>query len=110
MMVRLLMFLLCLCGAISAQAAYPDKPIKIVVGFAAETENLIANARGKLLRKGCDLIVANDVSEGSNVFGGEKNQVNIVTQHTVESWPKQDKPLVAVKLIDRIVSEMSKSR
>ena len=82
----------------------------IVVGFAAETEHLIDNARSKLLRKGCDLIVANDVSEGSNVFGGEKNQVNIVTQHTVESWPKQDKLLVAVKLIDRIVAEMGKSR
>lgn len=87
-----------------------EKRPTIVVGFAAETENLIDNARRKLLRKGCDFIVANDVSEGSNVFGGDKNQVNIVTQHTVESWPKQDKPLVAVKLIDRIVAEMDKFR
>ena len=77
---------------------------KVVVGFAAETENVVANARAKLARKGCDLIVANDVSEGTGTFGGALNQVHLVTSSGVESWPRMSKTDVAQQIIARIVA------
>ena len=76
----------------------------LIVGFAAETKRLIENARDKLRRKGCDLIVANDVAEGSGVFGGSANTVHLVTEQTVESWPKMSKQEVAVRLIARLTT------
>ncbi|PKU23360.1 bifunctional phosphopantothenoylcysteine decarboxylase/phosphopantothenate--cysteine ligase CoaBC [Telmatospirillum siberiense] len=75
----------------------PNRP-KLVVGFAAETENLIAHAKAKLARKGCDLIVANDVSQGSGTFGGDDNQVHLVGPHGVEDWPALSKLAVARRL------------
>ena len=63
-----------------------SKRPKLVVGFAAETENLVDNAREKLKKKGCDLIVANDVSKERGVFGGEQNTVQLVSASGVESW------------------------
>ncbi|MCW7544831.1 bifunctional phosphopantothenoylcysteine decarboxylase/phosphopantothenate--cysteine ligase CoaBC [Aurantimonas litoralis] len=75
----------------------PDRP-KLVVGFAAETDDLLANARGKLSRKGADAIVANDVSAGTGVMGGSANTVHIVTADGVEEWPKMDKTEVARRL------------
>jgi len=75
----------------------PDRP-KLVVGFAAETDDLLANARGKLARKGADAIVANDVSAGTGVMGGSANTVHIVTAAGVEEWPKMDKTEVARRL------------
>jgi phosphopantothenoylcysteine decarboxylase / phosphopantothenate---cysteine ligase len=74
----------------------------IVVGFAAETENVIANARAKLTKKNCDLVVANDVGEGSNVFGGNKNRVHLISSDNVDSWPSMDKTEVAARLIAQI--------
>jgi phosphopantothenoylcysteine decarboxylase / phosphopantothenate---cysteine ligase len=74
----------------------------LVVGFAAETEHIIKNARAKLDRKGCDWIVANDVSPAAGVMGGDRNSVHLVTRDGVESWPNQDKQTVADKLIARI--------
>jgi phosphopantothenoylcysteine decarboxylase / phosphopantothenate---cysteine ligase len=75
----------------------------LVVGFAAETQDVVALARAKLARKGCDLIVANDVSMGSGVaggvMGGARNAVHIVTKAGVESWPEMDKDAVAQALI-----------
>ena len=62
---------------------------RLVIGFAAETENLIANAKAKLHRKGCDWILANDVSADSGVMGGERNAVHLVSADGVESWPEQ---------------------
>ena len=58
-----------------------------MIGFAAETEDVAANARAKLERKGCDLIVANSVAEGTSTFGGETNEVQLIDREGVESWP-----------------------
>jgi phosphopantothenoylcysteine decarboxylase / phosphopantothenate---cysteine ligase len=74
----------------------------LVIGFAAETEDVIENARAKLDRKGCDWIVANDVSPGTGVMGGDRNSVHLVTRAGVESWPREDKQIVADKLTARI--------
>ena len=73
----------------------------LVVGFAAETERVVEHARAKLARKGCDLIVANDVSPGTGTLGGERNTVHLVTQDGVETWPTLDKDEVARRLIAR---------
>lgn len=78
----------------------PQRPA-LVVGFAAETENLIANARAKLSRKGCDWIVANDVSD--DVFGAEGNAVTLIDRSGREdAWPRQSKAAVARALAARI--------
>jgi phosphopantothenoylcysteine decarboxylase/phosphopantothenate--cysteine ligase len=75
---------------------------KLVVGFAAETENVIAHAQEKLAKKGCDLIVANDVSEEKGVFGGDANTVHLVSKSGVESWPKFSKAEVATRLMQKL--------
>lgn len=67
----------------------------LVVGFAAETENLIENAKAKLAKKGCDWVVANLISEDNPAFGADKNQVYLVTSDTVEPWPKATKESIA---------------
>ena len=72
---------------------------RLVVGFAAETENTLANAAAKLARKGCDLIVANDVSPESGVMGGECNSVHLVSRAGAESWPQMAKSAVAQRLM-----------
>jgi phosphopantothenoylcysteine decarboxylase/phosphopantothenate--cysteine ligase len=79
---------------------------RLVIGFAAETENVIANAKAKLARKGCDWIVANDVSPASGVMGGDSNSVHLVTAGGVESWPPQSKDDVARALIARIATAL----
>jgi phosphopantothenoylcysteine decarboxylase/phosphopantothenate--cysteine ligase len=77
----------------------PKRP-RVVVGFAAETENVLANAKAKLARKGCDWIVANDVS--GDVMGGEANTVHIVTADGVERWERMAKGDVAERLAERV--------
>lgn len=79
---------------------------RLVVGFAAETENLIANAQAKLARKGCDWICANDVSPAGGVFGGDRNTVHLVTRDGVESWPAMEKDDVATALVARIATAL----
>ncbi len=79
---------------------------KLVVGFAAETEKLLEHARVKLKKKGCDWIVANDVSDQSGVLGGEANQIHLVTEKGVESWPLQTKEAVAGELVKRIADAL----
>jgi len=79
---------------------------ELVIGFAAETENLIENAKSKLARKGCDWIVANDVSPEGGVFGGDRNTVHIVTREGVESWPAMGKDEVATALVTRIAQAL----
>ena len=78
----------------------------LVVGFAAETEHLIENARTKLARKGCDWIVANDVSPATGVMGGDRNTVHLLTRHgddvEVDSWPVMTKEQVATELIAHV--------
>ena len=74
----------------------------LVIGFAAETEHIIENARVKLDRKGCDWIVANDVSPATGIMGGDRTRVHLVTRGSVESWPEDDKQTVAGNLVARI--------
>ena len=82
-----------------------DRP-PLVIGFAAETEHLLDNARAKLARKGCDWIVANDVSPATGVMGGDRNTVHLLTKSAdavdVESWPVMTKDEVASALVARI--------
>jgi phosphopantothenoylcysteine decarboxylase/phosphopantothenate--cysteine ligase len=92
---------------LSTIAHRKEKRPALVVGFAAETQDLIANARAKLARKGCDAIVANDVSEGTGVMGGGDNTVHIVTASGVEDWPKLEKDEVARRLIAWIAEKLS---
>jgi len=88
----------------------------LVIGFAAETENLIENAKAKLARKGCDWIVANDVSPSSGVMGGDRNTVHLLTNDAngvngeikIESWPVMTKEEVATALVARIADTVEK--
>lgn len=75
---------------------------KLVVGFAAETEKVIEHAKAKLAKKGCDLIIANDVSKNSGVFGGDQNIVHLVSARGVENWPQLSKADVAQRLMVHI--------
>jgi len=79
----------------------------LVIGFAAETEHIIEHAKAKLARKGCDWIVANDVSATSGVMGGDRNTVHLVTAQGVESWPPQSKEQVAHALVARIADVLA---
>ena len=85
-------------------AAGPQRPA-LVVGFAAETENLEGNARAKLSRKGCDWIVGNDVS-AAGIMGGDENEVILVTAGAVERWEKASKLEVARRLAARIAEAL----
>jgi phosphopantothenoylcysteine decarboxylase/phosphopantothenate--cysteine ligase len=75
-----------------------------VVGFAAETGDLVANATAKRARKGCDWIVANDVSPASGTFGGSDNTVHLIAAEGVEDWPRLSKQAVADRLSERIAA------
>ena len=78
----------------------------LLIGFAAETDDVVANARRKLDAKGCDWILANDVSGG--VMGGDRNRVHLVTKDRIEDWPEASKEDVAVQLVARIASYLGK--
>ena len=75
---------------------------RLVVGFAAETENVVAHAREKREKKGCDWVLANDVSPQSGTFGGEKNTIHLISAEGVEDWPTLSKAEVAERLAERI--------
>jgi phosphopantothenoylcysteine decarboxylase/phosphopantothenate--cysteine ligase len=83
---------------------------RLVVGFAAETNDIIANARAKLAKKGCDWIVANDVSPATGIMGGDSNTVHLVTASGVEDWPPQSKDDVARSLIERVVTALAENK
>ncbi len=87
----------------------PKRPA-LVVGFAAETENLVANAIDKRQRKGCDWIIANDVSSASGTFGGERNTVHLISAEGVEDWPTMAKDDVALRLAGRIALQLGRPR
>jgi phosphopantothenoylcysteine decarboxylase/phosphopantothenate--cysteine ligase len=74
----------------------------LVVGFAAETEKVVDHATAKRARKGCDWIVANDVSPGTGIMGGSENAVTLITDEGAESWPRMGKDAVARELAQRI--------
>lgn len=82
----------------------------LMVGFAAETENLVANAIDKRKRKGCDWIVANDVSPATGTFGGERNTVHLISAAGVEDWPTLAKDEVAGRLAARIALHLARPR
>jgi len=85
----------------------PLRP-ELVIGFAAETENLIENAKAKRARKNCDWLLANDVSARSGTFGGDSNTVHLVTAGSVESWPTLKKRAVAERLAERIAASFQR--
>jgi phosphopantothenoylcysteine decarboxylase/phosphopantothenate--cysteine ligase len=94
-------------------AKLADKRPQLVIGFAAETEHLIDNAKAKLARKGCDWILANDVSPATGVMGGDRNTIHLLTREgaeiSVDSWPVMTKEQVAAALVARIAKTAEKT-
>jgi len=86
-------------------ASGPSRP-RLVIGFAAETDHVVAHATEKLRKKGCDWIVANDVSAATGTFGGDANTVQLVTASGVEDWPRMSKRDVAETLAARIARQI----
>lgn len=93
---------------LAALARHARRP-QLVVGFAAETDDLIAHAQAKRARKGCDWILANDVSAGSGTFGGDDNRVHLIDEAGVESWERQTKDEIARRLAARIAAHLAKA-
>jgi phosphopantothenoylcysteine decarboxylase/phosphopantothenate--cysteine ligase len=95
-------------------AGLTDKRPPLVIGFAAETEHLLENAKAKLKRKGCDWIVANDVSPTTGVMGGDRNTVHLLRREgagvSVDSWPVMSKEQVATELIAQVVKSAGQSK
>jgi phosphopantothenoylcysteine decarboxylase/phosphopantothenate--cysteine ligase len=96
-----------------------DRRPPLVIGFATETEHLIDNAKAKFARKGCDWIVANDVSPATGVMGGDRNTVHLLSRKNdakngeiaVDSWPVMTKEQVAIELVAHIARSVTdKSR
>ena len=83
-----------------------DRP-KLVIGFAAESENILENASTKRSKKGCDWIVANDVSLGSGVMGGKSNKVSLISETNTENWPDMSKENVAERLVEKILKHLN---
>ena len=90
--------------AITAHAG--ERP-RLVVGFAAETDDVVANATAKRLRKGCDWIVANDVSPATGIMGGSENAVTLITEEGADVWPRMSKDEVARLLAQRIATALN---
>jgi phosphopantothenoylcysteine decarboxylase / phosphopantothenate---cysteine ligase len=85
-------------------AKHKQRP-RLLIGFAAETEKIVEHATAKLAKKGCDWIVANDVS--GDVMGGENNAFHVVTKNGVESWPDSPKDVIARKLMEKVADEIA---
>ncbi len=83
----------------------PNRPA-LVVGFAAETEHVVDHATAKRARKGCDWIVANDVSPSTGIMGGAENAVTLITAKGAETWPRMSKDAVARRLAERIAEAL----
>ncbi len=90
---------------LASLATHANRP-KLLIGFAAETEKIVEHAQAKLTKKGCDWIVANDVS--GDVMGGANNAFHIVTQNGVESWPESAKDVIARKLMEKVADALAK--
>ncbi|MGD9293435.1 MAG: bifunctional phosphopantothenoylcysteine decarboxylase/phosphopantothenate--cysteine ligase CoaBC [Roseobacter sp.] len=88
-------------------AQLPDGRPDLVIGFAAETDDVIAHATAKRQRKGCDWILANDVSPATGIMGGQENAVVLIDESGAELWPRMSKDAVARRLADQIVSHFS---
>lgn len=83
-----------------------DRP-NLVIGFAAETDAVIENATKKLARKGCDWIIANDVSPETGIMGGQENSVTVIRKDGAETWPRMSKDQVANRLVNAIAEVLS---
>ena len=81
---------------------------RLVIGFAAETDDVIANAKSKLAKKGCDWILANDVSPETGIMGGDANTIHLISAGGVEDWPRQSKDDVARALVERVAKDLNK--
>ena len=79
----------------------------MVVGFAAETEKVVEHATAKRLRKGCDWIVANDVSPETGIMGGSENAITLISGVGAEAWPRMGKDAVARALAARIAAALA---
>jgi phosphopantothenoylcysteine decarboxylase/phosphopantothenate--cysteine ligase len=90
---------------LASLAKHKQRPT-LLIGFAAETEKIVEHATAKLAKKGCDWIVANDVS--GDVMGGENNAFHVVTKDGVESWPDSPKDVIARKLMEKVADEIAK--
>ncbi|MDD2860119.1 MAG: bifunctional phosphopantothenoylcysteine decarboxylase/phosphopantothenate--cysteine ligase CoaBC [Acidiphilium sp.] len=86
-------------------AHHPARP-ELVIGFAAETETLLDHAAAKRIRKGCDWILANHVGAGSDVMGGNDNEIVLITQEGADVWPRMSKTEVAARLTSRIIEAL----
>jgi len=84
----------------------PTRP-RLVIGFAAETENVVGNAVAKRARKGCDWVLANDVSPASGTFGGDSNRVHLISAAGTEDWPVLAKTELAARLAARIAAALA---
>ncbi|WP_225773182.1 bifunctional phosphopantothenoylcysteine decarboxylase/phosphopantothenate--cysteine ligase CoaBC [Inquilinus sp. Marseille-Q2685] len=85
----------------------PDRPA-LVVGFAAETEDVISHAQAKRARKGCDWILANDVSPGTQAFGGDSNILHLITAEGAQTWPRLSKADIGTRLAGAIARHFEK--
>ena len=94
---------------IAATVALGSKRPQLVIGFAAETENLLAAARAKLEKKGLDWVVANDVSASNGIFGSDENEVHLITHDETEAWARASKTMVAANLVARIAAHFGRS-
>jgi len=92
---------------LSTIAHLKNKRPLLVIGFAAETDDVIANAKAKRVKKGCDWIMANDVSPETGIMGGDSNTIHLITATGVEDWPPQSKEAVAHRLIERIAAALA---
>jgi phosphopantothenoylcysteine decarboxylase/phosphopantothenate--cysteine ligase len=90
---------------LASLAKHPNRP-KLLIGFAAETEKIVEHAQAKLTKKGCDWIVANDVS--GDVMGGANNAFHIITKDGVDSWPESAKDVIARKLMEKVADALAK--
>jgi phosphopantothenoylcysteine decarboxylase/phosphopantothenate--cysteine ligase len=103
------MLALCQNPDILAHISSATNRPKLVIGFAAETENLLQNATKKLQRKGCDWIIANQVGgDADSVFGSTLNEAMLVTATGVEKWPQMQKTDLAKTLADHIEAELTR--
>ena len=80
---------------------------ELVIGFAAETDNVVEYAQAKRIRKGCDWIVANDVSPHTGIMGGANNTVHLITEDAVEDWPEGTKEGIGFELAQRIAGHFT---
>lgn len=94
---------------ILATLSRSEKRPGLVIGFAAETDDVIAHAQAKLQRKGCDWIVANDVSPSTGIMGGDRNTVHIISKSGVEDWPELEKGEVGRRLAARIAQALGRA-